>query len=129
MESKDLGRLVAFLAKMIVQRPLAAQLVSKGLVDLNRWRRLLDKSSPREVTMDALMIVLDLARMDKLDVTINKAVIPHLVHNHYHLVHNLSFSLCTKKGGGGSLLSSNSTFLWFIFVVLFSKVLICLKWK
>ena len=66
MESKDLGRPVAFLTKMIVQRPLAAQLVSKGLLDLNRWRRLLGKSSPREVTMDALMIVLYLARMDKV---------------------------------------------------------------
>ncbi|KAL5556604.1 hypothetical protein UlMin_038840 [Ulmus minor] len=53
------------LAKMIVQRPLAVQLVSKGLLDPNRWRRLLDNSSPREVTMDALMIVSDLARMDK----------------------------------------------------------------
>ncbi|KAL5564009.1 hypothetical protein UlMin_033756 [Ulmus minor] len=50
---------------MIVQRPLAVQLVSKGLLDPNRWRRLLDNSSPREVTMDALMIVSDLARMDK----------------------------------------------------------------
>ena len=54
------------LAKMIVQRPLAVQLVSKGLLDPNRWRRLLDNSSPREVTMDALMIVSDLARMDKV---------------------------------------------------------------
>ncbi|KAL5577719.1 hypothetical protein UlMin_019418 [Ulmus minor] len=53
------------LAKMIVQRPLAVQLVSKGLLDPNRWRRLLDNSSPREVTMDALMIVSDLALMDK----------------------------------------------------------------
>ncbi|KAL5545510.1 hypothetical protein UlMin_005197 [Ulmus minor] len=68
MESKYLGRLVAFLAKMIVQQPLAAQLVSKGMLDPYRWRRLLDTSSPREVTMDALMIVLYLACMDKIDV-------------------------------------------------------------
>ncbi|PON97482.1 GPCR kinase [Trema orientale] len=65
MELKDLGRPVAFLAKMIGYRPLAVQLVSKGLLDPNRWRRLLDSSSPKEVTVDALMIVSDLARMDK----------------------------------------------------------------
>ncbi|KAL5538446.1 hypothetical protein UlMin_042754 [Ulmus minor] len=64
MKLKDLGRPIAFLAKMIIQQPLAAQLVSKGLLDPNRWRRLLDKSSPKEVTMDVVMIVLDLARMD-----------------------------------------------------------------
>ncbi|KAJ4720994.1 Protein kinase family protein [Melia azedarach] len=65
VESKDLGRPVAFLAKMVGQRPLTVQLVSKGLLDANRVRRLLDSSSPREVTLDVLMIVSDLARMDK----------------------------------------------------------------
>lgn len=66
MELKDLGRPVAFLAKMMGYRPLAVQLVSKGLLDPNRWRRLLDPASPKEVTLDALMIVSDLARMDKV---------------------------------------------------------------
>ena len=66
MEFKYLGRPVAFLAKMIGYRPLAIQLVSKGLLDPNRWRRLLDSSTPREVTLDALMILSDLARMDKV---------------------------------------------------------------
>lgn len=66
VESKDLGRPVAFLAKMVGQRPLTVQLVSKGLLDANRVRRLLDSSSPREVTLDVLMIVSDLARMDKV---------------------------------------------------------------
>ncbi|KAK6228315.1 HEAT repeat - like 1 [Theobroma cacao] len=65
LESKDLGRTVAFLAKMIGHRPLAVQLVGKGLLDPNRMRRLLDCSSPREATLDTLMIVSDLARMDK----------------------------------------------------------------
>ncbi|XVE99200.1 hypothetical protein REPUB_Repub03eG0176600 [Reevesia pubescens] len=65
LESKDLGRAVAFLAKMIGHRPLAVQLVGKGLLDPNRMRRLLDSSSPREATLDTLMIVSDLARMDK----------------------------------------------------------------
>ncbi|GLT75347.1 hypothetical protein SLA2020_470780 [Shorea laevis] len=65
LELKDLGRPVAFLAKMIGHRPLAVQLVGKGLLDPNRVKRLFDASSPREVTLDALMIVSDLARMDK----------------------------------------------------------------
>ncbi|OMO90791.1 Armadillo-like helical [Corchorus capsularis] len=39
LESKDLGRAVAFLAKMIGHRPLAVQLVGKGLLDPNRMRR------------------------------------------------------------------------------------------
>ncbi len=66
VELKDLGRPVAFLAKMISHRPLAVQLVSKGLLDSNRMKRLLDSSCPREVTLDILMIVSDLARMDKV---------------------------------------------------------------
>ncbi|KAF1899134.1 hypothetical protein Lal_00019256 [Lupinus albus] len=65
MELNDLGRPVAFLAKMVCQRPLALQLVSKGLLDPNRMRRLLDGLGPKEVTLDALMIISDLARMDK----------------------------------------------------------------
>ncbi|KAL6291795.1 hypothetical protein ACE6H2_009305 [Prunus campanulata] len=65
LELKDIGRPVAFLAKMIGHRPLAAQLVSKGLLDPTRMRRLLHCSSPREVMLDVLMIVSDLARMDK----------------------------------------------------------------
>ncbi|XVE68757.1 hypothetical protein DITRI_Ditri09bG0095100 [Diplodiscus trichospermus] len=65
LELKDLGRPVALLAKMIGHRPLAVQLVGKGLLDPNRMRRLLDSSSPKEVTLDTLMIVSDLARMDK----------------------------------------------------------------
>ncbi|EEF42336.1 ATP binding protein, putative [Ricinus communis] len=65
MELRDLGRPVAFLAKMVGHRPLAVQLVGRGLLDPNRVRRLLDTSSPREVVLDSLMIVSDLARMDK----------------------------------------------------------------
>nr|KYP49748.1 Serine/threonine-protein kinase 36 [Cajanus cajan] len=66
MELNDLGRPVAFLAKMVghCHRPLAFQLVSKGLLDPNRMRTLFDCSSPKEVTLDALMIISDLARMD-----------------------------------------------------------------
>ncbi|KAJ7980526.1 Protein kinase family protein [Quillaja saponaria] len=65
MELNDLARPVAFIAKMIGHRPLAVQLVGKGLLDSNRMRRLFDCSTPREVTLDALMIVSDLARLDK----------------------------------------------------------------
>ncbi|KAG6668932.1 serine/threonine-protein kinase TIO [Carya illinoinensis] len=65
VEFKDLGKPVAFLAKMIGHRPLAVQLVGNGLLDPNRMRMLLDRSCPREVTLDVLMIISDLARMDK----------------------------------------------------------------
>lgn len=66
MELKELGKPVAFLAKTIRHPPLAAQLVKKGLLEPNRWRKLLDSSCPIEVTLDALMIVSDLARMHKV---------------------------------------------------------------
>ncbi|XP_022640398.1 serine/threonine-protein kinase TIO isoform X2 [Vigna radiata var. radiata] len=66
MDLNDLGRPVAFLAKMVCHRPLAIQLVSKGLLDPNRMRKLFDCSGPKEVTLDALMIISDLARMDKV---------------------------------------------------------------
>lgn len=66
MELKDMGRIVAFIAKMASYRPLAVQLVEKGLLDPKGMRRLLDGSCPREVTLDVLMIVSDLARMDKV---------------------------------------------------------------
>ncbi|XP_073262635.1 LOW QUALITY PROTEIN: serine/threonine-protein kinase TIO-like [Populus alba] len=65
MELKDLGRPVAFLAKMIGHRPFAIQLIGRGLLNPNMVKRLLDKMSPREVLLDVLMIVSDLARMDE----------------------------------------------------------------
>ncbi|XP_058724039.1 serine/threonine-protein kinase TIO-like isoform X1 [Vicia villosa] len=65
MELNDIGRPVAFLAKMVCQRPLAVQLVSKGLLDPNRMKRLFDLSGPKEIMLDALMIISDLSRMDK----------------------------------------------------------------
>ncbi|XP_022159467.1 serine/threonine-protein kinase TIO isoform X2 [Momordica charantia] len=65
LEFKDIERPVAFLAKMISHRPLAVQLVGKGLLDANRMRRLLNTSNTRDILLDILMIVSDLARMDK----------------------------------------------------------------
>ncbi|XP_058206385.1 serine/threonine-protein kinase TIO isoform X2 [Rhododendron vialii] len=65
MEIKDVARPIAFLAKMTGHRPLAIQVLGKGLLDPGRVRRLLSRSCPREVMMDFLMIVSDLARMDK----------------------------------------------------------------
>ncbi|RZB86819.1 serine/threonine-protein kinase TIO-like isoform X1 [Glycine soja] len=65
MDLNDLGRPVAFMAKMVCHRPLAIQLVSKGLLDPNSMRKLFDCSAPKEVKLDALMIISDLARMDK----------------------------------------------------------------
>ncbi|KAH6757529.1 kinase family with ARM repeat domain-containing protein, partial [Perilla frutescens var. hirtella] len=66
MELKDIARPVAFIAKLCIQQPLAVQLLSKGLLDPTRAKRLLNSPCPREVTLDFLMIVSDLARMDKV---------------------------------------------------------------
>lgn len=66
VELKDAARPVAFLAKMTGHRSLVVQLLNKGLMNPNIMRKLLDSSSPREVTLDILMIVSDLARMDKV---------------------------------------------------------------
>ncbi|CAN1336005.1 Serine/threonine-protein kinase TIO [Linum perenne] len=65
VETKDLGRPVAFLAKMTSHKPLAVHLVGKGLLEPSRVKRLLDASCPSEVTLDILMIISDLSRMDK----------------------------------------------------------------
>nr|GEV94362.1 serine/threonine-protein kinase TIO [Tanacetum cinerariifolium] len=65
VELKDAARLVAFLAKMTGHRSLVVQLLGKGLLNPNIMRKLLDNSSPREVILDVLSIVSDLARMDK----------------------------------------------------------------
>lgn len=75
MDLNDLGRPVAFLAKMVCHRPLAIQLVSKGLLDPNRMRKLFDCSGPKEVTLDALMIISDLARMDKVSFIFHQMVL------------------------------------------------------
>jgi fused-like protein len=68
LELKDLVRPVAFLAKMVGRPRLAVDLVSKGLLDPNRMKKLLNQSSPREVILDILMIISDLSRMDKVSV-------------------------------------------------------------
>ncbi|KAJ0234554.1 Serine/threonine-protein kinase TIO [Hirschfeldia incana] len=65
LDLKDLVRPVAFLAKMVGRPRLAVELVSKGLLDPNRMKKLLNSSSPREVILDVLMIISDLSRMDK----------------------------------------------------------------
>ncbi|XP_057445948.1 serine/threonine-protein kinase TIO-like isoform X2 [Lotus japonicus] len=66
MELNNLGRPVGFLAKMVLHPPLANQLVNKGLLDSNRMRRLFDHLGPKEVTLNALMIISNLARMDQI---------------------------------------------------------------
>lgn len=90
MEFKDLGKPVAFLAKMIGHRPLAVQLVGNGLLDPNRMRTLLDRSCPREVTLDVLMIISDLARMDKVGFVSFKWSLLHMQISRI----DLSFLLC-----------------------------------
>lgn len=65
VKSRDFGKPVAFLAKMASVRPLALHLLGKGLLDPGNVRKLLNSSNPREVVLDILMIISDLARMDK----------------------------------------------------------------
>ncbi|XP_010671457.2 serine/threonine-protein kinase TIO isoform X1 [Beta vulgaris subsp. vulgaris] len=65
LELKDTQRPVAFLAKMTSNKPLAIHLVGKGMLEASRIRRLLDGSCPKGVILDVLMIVSELARMDK----------------------------------------------------------------
>lgn len=68
VELRDCGKPVAFIAKMVGRghRPLAVQFVGKGLLDPNRMRRFLNSLSPKEVILDVLNIISDLARMDKV---------------------------------------------------------------
>ncbi|KAL0358766.1 UNVERIFIED_CONTAM: Serine/threonine-protein kinase TIO [Sesamum angustifolium] len=100
MELKDVGRPVAFIAKLSMQQPLAAQLVGKGLLDPARAKRLLDNPCPREVTMDFLMIVSDLARMDKMFYEyINAAdILEDLKHFLTHEDPNLRAKTCSAIG-------------------------------
>lgn len=65
LELKDIQRLVAFLAKMTSHKPLAIYLVGKGMLEASRIRRLLDSGCPKGVILDVLMILSELARMDK----------------------------------------------------------------
>ncbi|KAL4192557.1 hypothetical protein AMTRI_Chr06g172560 [Amborella trichopoda] len=66
LEGNDLGRPVAFIAKMIGYKPLSVQLLKEGLLEPGRVRMLLEEgSSPKEVVIDVLMIVSELARMSK----------------------------------------------------------------
>lgn len=61
---EDIRKPVAFLAKMVSCKAIAICLVRKGMLEAARMRRLLDDSSPKEVILDMLMIVSDLARKD-----------------------------------------------------------------
>ncbi|XP_068652801.1 serine/threonine-protein kinase TIO-like [Aristolochia californica] len=63
LEVKDLARPVALLAKMTGYPPVARQLVRDGLLDPKKVGKLVGTSSPKEVVLDTLMIVSDLARM------------------------------------------------------------------
>ncbi|KAK4436104.1 Serine/threonine-protein kinase TIO [Sesamum alatum] len=100
MELKDVARPVAFIAKLSTQQPLAVQLVGKGLLDPARAKRLLNNPCPREVTMDFLMIVSDLARMDKMFYEyINAAdILEDLKHFLTHEDPNLRAKTCSAIG-------------------------------
>ncbi|XP_073301387.1 serine/threonine-protein kinase TIO-like isoform X4 [Primulina huaijiensis] len=100
MEIKDVSRPVAFISKLSNQHPLAVQLVSKGFLDPTRVRRLLNGPCPREATVDFLMIVSDLARMDKLFYENIKAadILEALKHFLTHEDPNIRSKACSAIG-------------------------------
>ncbi|GAB2249639.1 hypothetical protein Droror1_Dr00012998 [Drosera rotundifolia] len=100
LELKDAGRPVAFLAKLTNHKPLAVQLLCKGLLYPTRVRRFLDDSSPTEVVLDVLVIVSDLARMDAVFYEeINKAnVVPYLKGLLVHKDPNVRAKACSAIG-------------------------------
>eukprot|EP01018_Ginkgo_biloba_P027021 Gb_09628 [translate_table: standard] len=65
LEAKDLGRPVAFIAKMVSSKTLASELLKEGLLAPSTIGKMLDSASPKEVNLDVLMIISDLARMSK----------------------------------------------------------------
>lgn len=65
LEVKDIGRPVAFIAKMVSSKTLASELLKDGLLAPSIIEKMLDSASPKEVTLDLLMIISDLARMSK----------------------------------------------------------------
>nr|XP_043611953.1 serine/threonine-protein kinase TIO-like [Erigeron canadensis] len=65
VELKDVARPVGFIARMTCDRSIIDQLLEKGLFDPILMKRLLGTSSPRQVTLDILKIISDLAYMSK----------------------------------------------------------------
>lgn len=60
---EDTRKPVLLLSKMISYKALAKHLVENEMLEAARMRRLLDGSCPREVILDMLMIVSNLARL------------------------------------------------------------------
>nr|KAJ0199998.1 hypothetical protein LSAT_V11C600338920 [Lactuca sativa] len=123
MELKDTARAVAFLAKMTLHRSLVVQLLERGLLDPNKMRRLLDSSSPREVTLDILMIISDLARMDKVFYEhIHGANILHLLKDFLtHQDPNVRAKACSAIG---NMQSTKSSVSWLIGALMGTNALI-----
>jgi len=71
LEAKDIGRPVAFIAKMVSSKTLAIELLKDGLLGPSTIEKMLDSASPKEVTLDLLMIISDLARMSKVRTLLN----------------------------------------------------------
>lgn len=91
LELKDCGKPVALLAKLVGYRPLAVQ-VGKGLLDPKKMERLLSCSSPKEIIIDILMIISDLARMDKVRFTLTMNINANFTENLY-LTSSMGYSI------------------------------------
>ncbi|XP_010536320.1 PREDICTED: serine/threonine-protein kinase TIO isoform X2 [Tarenaya hassleriana] len=100
LDSKDLGRPVAFVAKMVGRQRLAVELISKGLLDPSTMRKLLNRSGPREVILDTLMIISDLARMEKAfyKYIAEASVLEHLKEFLTHEDPNVRAKACSAVG-------------------------------
>ncbi|KAL5205789.1 hypothetical protein ABZP36_033998 [Zizania latifolia] len=65
VDTEDLSRPLAIVAKMVGYRPLASQLLREGLLNPSSVAKLLKGPIAKEMLLDLLMIVSDLARMSK----------------------------------------------------------------
>ncbi|GLJ38435.1 hypothetical protein SUGI_0782730 [Cryptomeria japonica] len=65
LEATDYGRPVALIAKMVSSKTLAVELVKSRLLSPSTIGMMLDSACPKEVILDLLMIISDLARMSK----------------------------------------------------------------
>lgn len=66
VDVEDLARPLAIVAKMVRYRPLALQLLKEGLLTPSRVAALLEGPTAKDILLDFLMIISDLARMSKV---------------------------------------------------------------
>jgi fused-like protein len=67
LDVRDLARPVSLIVRLVQNsRNFADGLVKEGLLDSTVLHKLLGKTSPKEVIMDVLVLISDLARLSKV---------------------------------------------------------------